>query len=66
VSCRQDRSHLQHQAELQFSHDIQRPVPFLRLEGIDRHKEAMAVKGRGVLDQTPVIGAPEQHQKDAD
>ena len=36
VPRRQYRSHLQHQAELQFPHHIQRPVPFLWLEGIDR------------------------------
>jgi hypothetical protein len=36
VPRRQYRSPLQHQAELQFPHNIQRPVTFLRLEGIDR------------------------------
>lgn len=36
VPRRQYRSHLQHQAALQFPHDLQRPVPFRRLEGIDR------------------------------
>jgi hypothetical protein len=50
VPRRQDRSYLQHQAELQLPHHIQRPVPFLRLEGINRQKEAMAVKVRRVLD----------------
>jgi hypothetical protein len=62
----QYRHHLQHQAELQFPHDVQCPVPFLRLKRIDRHKEAMAAKVRHVLDQPQGIGAPEQHQKDAD
>jgi hypothetical protein len=66
VPRRQYRSHLQHRAELQFPHDIQRPVPFLWLEGIDREKKAMAMKVRRVLDQPQAIGAPEQHEKDAD
>ena len=66
VICGQQGRHLQHQAELQFPHDIQGGVALLWLEGIHRQKEPMPSEVRRVFFEAPGIGAPEQYQKDAD
>lgn len=60
----QQGSHSQHQAELQFAHDVQGRVALFRLEGIDPQKEPMPTEVRAVFGQAPGIGATQQHQKD--
>jgi hypothetical protein len=62
----QQGRHLQHQAELQFPHDIQGRVALLGLEGIQREKKPVPPEVRGVLGQAQGIRAAQQDKKDAD
>jgi hypothetical protein len=59
----EQRDDVEDQAELQFSHHVQRVIALFWLEGIEREKQTVATEVSGVLFSPEVIGTAQQDEK---
>jgi hypothetical protein len=65
VIGREQRHCVEHQAEFQFAHDVERGVALFGFESIKGHKQTMPVERGRVSCQPEMIGAAEQDEKHA-